>query len=182
MFEQKALLQEMGNLQKFAMKLTKNLSDAEDLAQATLLRALEKKHLFKEGTNLFSWTSKIMFNLFVSQYRHKTKFDSKYDPEPHIAQLSVPAAQEASTDLNTVRACMKSMTREHRQVLIMICVRGLRYEDVAQHLEIPVGTVRSRLSRARRQLQEMLESKENYSSMMNSRMPLTARPSAHAAA
>ncbi|HYD18070.1 MAG TPA: sigma factor, partial [Patescibacteria group bacterium] len=66
MFEQKALIGEMENLRRFALRLTRNASDAEDLVQSTLLRALEKQDYFETGTNLFSWTSKIMFNLFAS--------------------------------------------------------------------------------------------------------------------
>ena len=84
MFKQEELVHEMGNLRKFALRLTRNVHEAEDLVQSTLLRALEKKDYFQENTNLFSWTSKIMFNLFVTGYRRKKKFESQYDPEPHI--------------------------------------------------------------------------------------------------
>lgn len=174
MFQQKELVLEMDNLGKFALKLTRNLSDAEDLLQATLLRALEKRDYFQTGTNLFSWASKIMFNLFVSQYRHKTKFDSKYDPEPYIAQLSSPPSQEVSADLSTVRACMKQLSREHREVLVLVCVQGRKYEEVSGMLDIPVGTVRSRLSRARRQLQDMLEAKESRLDMQTQAAHLPA--------
>ena len=65
MFAQAALVTEMIPLNKFALRLTKNKNDAADLVQSTCLRALEKAHYFEEGTNLFSWTSKIMFNLFL---------------------------------------------------------------------------------------------------------------------
>lgn len=156
MFTQQALVKEMGNLKKFALRLTRNASEAEDLLQSTMLRALEKKDYFQEETNLFSWTSKIMFNLFVSQYRHKKKFDTQYDPEPYIAQVSVEPSQEASVDLATVRESMKLLSREHREMLVLVCIKGMRYEEVSEMLQIPVGTVRSRLSRARSQLQDLL--------------------------
>jgi RNA polymerase sigma-70 factor (ECF subfamily) len=158
MFEQSALLCEIGNLRKFALRLTKNAHDAEDLVQSTLLRALEKKEYFKDDTNLFSWTSKIMFNLFVSSYRQKKKFGTQYDPTPYIEQVAVGPSQEATTDLHTVSDSMKRLSPEHREILILICVNGLRYEDASEMLQIPVGTVRSRLSRARKQLQDMLAS------------------------
>ena len=64
MFTQDALMAETGKLQKFSMKLTRNKANADDLFQSTCLRALEKAHYFQDGTNLFSWTSKIMYNLF----------------------------------------------------------------------------------------------------------------------
>ena len=156
MFKQEALVNEMENLRKFALRLTRNSSDAEDLVQATLLRALEKKDYFQDGTNLFSWTSKIMFNLFASQYRHKKKFDTQYDPTPYIEQASIGPSQEVSTDLAKVRESMKQLSKEHREMLILVCIRGMRYEEVSEMLQIPVGTVRSRLSRARKQLQDLL--------------------------
>jgi RNA polymerase sigma-70 factor, ECF subfamily len=156
MFKQEALINEMENLRKFALRLTRNASDAEDLVQATLLRALEKKDYFQDGTNLFSWTSKIMFNLFASQYRHKKKFDTQYDPTPYIEQASIGPSQEVTTDLAKVRESMKQLSKEHREMLILVCIRGMRYEEVSEMLQIPVGTVRSRLSRARKQLQDLL--------------------------
>lgn len=156
MFQQEALIHEMDNLRKFALRLTRNQSDAEDLLQSTVLRALEKKEYFEDGTNLFSWTSKIMFNIFASQYRHKKKFETQYDPEPYIGQVSVNASQEAVTDLATVKQTMKLLSPEHREMLVLVCIRGMQYEEVSEMLQIPVGTVRSRLSRARKQLQDML--------------------------
>lgn len=163
MFKQEELVHEMGNLRKFALRLTRNVTEAEDLVQTTLLRAIEKKDYFQEGTNLFSWTSKIMFNLFVTGYRRKKKFESQYDPEPHIMNSPVDAPQEMSTDLILVRQAMKQLSKEHYEMLVLVCIKGMRYEEVAEHLEIPVGTVRSRLSRARRQLQDLLETSEHSS-------------------
>jgi RNA polymerase sigma-70 factor (ECF subfamily) len=156
MFHQSALVKETTNLRKFALRLTKNAHDAEDLVQSTLLRALEKQDYFQTDTNLFSWTSKIMFNLFVSGYRQKKKFGTQYDPAPYIDQLSAGPSQEASTDLVTVRESMKRLSPEHREILILVCVQGMQYEEASKLLQIPVGTVRSRLSRARKQLQDML--------------------------
>ena len=160
MFEQKALVSEMANLNRFALRLTRNTSDAEDLVQATMLRALEKSDYFEEGTNLFSWTSKIMFNIFASQYRRKKKFETQYDPMPYLEAASVAPQQEAVTDLAKVKETMKLLSKEHREMLTYVCIRGLRYEEVSEILQIPVGTVRSRLSRARKQLADLLESRE----------------------
>jgi RNA polymerase sigma-70 factor, ECF subfamily len=157
MFTQEALVGEIANLRRFALRLTRNANDAEDLVQGTLLRALEKKDYFETDTNLFSWASKIMFNLFASQYRRKKRFETQYDPVPYIEQVSVGPSQETSADLSRVRDSMKLLSKEHREMLILICIRGLRYEEVSEMLQIPVGTVRSRLSRARKQLQDLLE-------------------------
>lgn len=163
MFQQKALLNEMARLHKFALRLTKNAHNAEDLLQTTVLRALEKKEYFQEGTNLFSWTSKMMFNLFVSSYRQKSKFETQYDPEPHIAALSVEPTQEMHVDWLMVNDKMRLLTPEHRQILTLICVHDMRYDEASTMLGIPLGTVRSRLSRARQQLQILLEPSTTYS-------------------
>lgn len=157
MFQQAALVQEAPKLRKFALRLTRNTSDADDLLQATLLRALEKKELFQPGTDLFKWTSKMMFNLFVSEYRRKTKHETQYDPENFIDACSVEPSQEAIMDLKTVSAAMGKLSQEHREILILVCVKGMRYEEAATQLKVPVGTVRSRLSRARECLQKMMD-------------------------
>lgn len=174
MFQQKALLNEMARLHKFALRLTKNAHNAEDLLQNTVLRALEKKEYFQEGTNLFSWTSKMMFNLFVSSYRQKSKFETQYDPEPYIAALSVDATQEAHVDWLTVNDKMKKLSAEHREILTLICVHDMRYDEASTMLGIPLGTVRSRLSRARHQLQVMLEPSATYAAPTLSHMQMAA--------
>lgn len=157
MFRQSSLVQEMDGLRKFACRLTGDVSDAEDLLQATVLRALEKKHLFQPGTDLFKWMSRIMYNQFVSGYRRRTKFESKYDPQPYIDRLSILSPQEIQAELTEVGEAMALLSEEHRQILLMICIKGMKYKAVAKNLGIPVGTVRSRLSRAREQLQVQME-------------------------
>ena len=77
MFTQAELVIEMPKLRKFASKLTRNNSEADDLLQSTLLRALEKVTYFETGTDLFKWSSKIMYNIFVTDYRRKVKFESR---------------------------------------------------------------------------------------------------------
>ena len=152
MFAQAALVTEMIPLNKFALRLTKNKNDAADLVQSTCLRALEKAHYFEEGTNLFSWTSKIMFNLFVSNYRRKAKFETQYDPENAIASMTINASQDIHAELEDVNRAMMKLSPGHREVLTLICIKELRYEEAAKALDVPVGTVRSRLSRAREEL------------------------------
>lgn len=158
MFEQTAIVNEMDKLRRFALRLTRNASDAEDLLQSTILRALEKAHLFQPGTDLFKWTSKIMFNLFVSDYRRKTKFETQYDPESYLERESVAADQDMRVELLRVREAMALLSDVHREILVLVCIKGLQYQEVAEALQIPVGTVRSRLSRAREQLQALLDS------------------------
>ncbi len=157
MFKEQALVKEMDNLRKFAIRLTRNPVEADDLLQSTVLRALEKKDYFQDGTDLFKWTSKIMFNLFVTDYRRKVKFESQYDPEDIIGSQSVDADQDTQSEVKAVGRAMEKLSDEHRDVLVMVCIKGMQYQEVADMLNVPVGTVRSRLSRARAQLVEVME-------------------------
>ncbi|HIF25190.1 MAG TPA: sigma-70 family RNA polymerase sigma factor [Micavibrio sp.] len=156
MFNNAALIQETERLNKFAWRLTNNVHDAEDLVQSALLRAIEKKHMFKEGTNLYSWVSKIMFNMFVSKYRRKVKFESQYDPEPYLEKQSVKAQQDIEMEVQDVEKAMQTLSEDHKDILIMVCVENMQYAEVAEKLNIPVGTVRSRLSRARDSLEQAM--------------------------
>lgn len=157
MFNNQQLTVEMPKLEKFAMRLTRNKHDAQDLLQSTLLRAIEKKHLFQEDTNLFKWTSKMMYNLFVSGYRRRVKFETQYDPESYLEKQSTKPTQESEMELIRVNEAMKALSDEHREVLILVCVQGMQYKAVSESLGVPVGTVRSRLSRARNQLQALVD-------------------------
>ncbi len=157
MFTQPELVIEMPKLRKFAGKLTRNATEAEDLLQSTLLRALEKKNYYETGTNLFKWSSKIMYNIFVTEYRRKTKFETQYDPSFHIENRSVEADQHTKLEVKVLARAMEQMSAEHKEILVMVCVKGMQYQEVADILSIPVGTVRSRLSRARNQLIALME-------------------------
>ncbi|MGB0720361.1 MAG: sigma factor, partial [Bdellovibrionales bacterium] len=110
MFTNTALIEETDRLRKFAFRLTNNFADAEDLVQSAVLRAIEKKDLFQEGTNLYSWVSKIMFNLFVSKYRRKTKFESQYDPEPFLERQSIDADQDTKMEVQDVQFAMEELS------------------------------------------------------------------------
>jgi RNA polymerase sigma-70 factor (ECF subfamily) len=156
-FSHAELLSEMRNLKSFAHKLCRSRADAEDLLQATALRALEKKDQFQEGTNLFSWTSKIMFNLFATSYRRRTKYETQYDCEELLKNQSVAPKQEIELEMKQLSAAMNCLSDDHRTVLMMVCIQGMAYEDVSAALNIPVGTVRSRLSRAREYMKNLLE-------------------------
>lgn len=168
MFQHSELVENLDSLRKFAYRLTGNLNDAEDLVQSTVLRALEKKHLFTTGTDLLKWTSKVMFNLFVTDYRRKVKFETQYDPEGVIERQSIEAPQDQQFELSRIGEAMKELSPEHRKVLVLVCIKGLKYEEVARFLDIPVGTVRSRLARARESLQYVLENRSGKEQFVSS--------------
>ncbi len=162
MFSNQELVQEMDHLKKFAFKLTRNVHDAEDLLQNTLLRAMEKRHLYKDASKLFSWVSKIMYNLFVSGYRRKTKFETQYDPETYIEKQSVEPQQEEKVEMKNVAKAINKLPKKHKEILVMVCVRGMQYAEVSKKKKIPVGTVRSRLFRARENLKNIVNDNNNH--------------------
>lgn len=176
MFTNTMLLDHTNRLEKFAYKLTNNKAESEDLLQSTLLKAMEKKHLFQEGTNLYSWLSKIMFNMFVSAYRRKTKFETQYDPEPYIEKQKVKAAQNTQMEIYDVNRAMNNLSKDHRDILLMICVKGMAYAQVSEALGIPVGTVRSRLSRARNMIQEELKKPSKIVEPLKKKRPILRHP------
>lgn len=156
MFRNDELVDIMSGLHKFAWKLTSNKADADDLLQATILRAIEKKHLFREGSNLFSWCNKIMYNLFVSDYRRKVKFTSQYDPEPYIKKQKTVPRQENLITLKEVKEAMEELPEEQAEIIDLVCLQGRKYKTAARKLGVPVGTVRSRVFRARGELRDAL--------------------------
>jgi RNA polymerase sigma-70 factor, ECF subfamily len=156
MFTNNQLLIEMPKLKRFGHKLTRNNTQADDLLQSTLLRALEKKDYFQDGTNLFSWTSKIMYNMFVTDYRRKVRFDSLYDPEEKINSMKINADQDVKLEFKQVSDAMEKLSESHKEIIILVCVKGMQYQETSELLNIPVGTVRSRLSRARIELEKIL--------------------------
>jgi len=158
MFSHQELINELPGLKRFAHKLSNSDADAEDLVQTTVVKALSNKEKFKDGTDLFKWGSKIMYNTFVSGYRRKTKFETQYDPEPYIEKQSTAPKQRDVVRLREVEDAMQKLSDEHNEILVLVCVKGLKYKRVATLLDIPVGTVRSRLSRARQQLEEIMQS------------------------
>lgn len=156
MLKTQELLDKEDRLKRFALKLTKNEADADDLTQNTILRALEKKHLFKSGSNVFSWSSKIMYNLFISRIRKYSKLSKNVDPADHIDNLKVEATQDKVLELKKTRAAIQELKDDYKNVIVKVCIQGQQYEEVANDLDIPVGTVRSRLHRAREALKEKL--------------------------
>ena len=166
-FEREALPL-MERLYTAALHLTRNPRDAEDLLQDTYLRAYEKFDQFKEGTNLKAWLHRILFNRFVNLYRQKrTRGEgaSFQDVEPFVAgedkqQVNdYSGASEAAkvmqdpgflNALDTrLKKALEGLSDEYREILILNVLGEMPYKDIATLLEIPIGTVMSRLSRAK---------------------------------
>jgi RNA polymerase sigma-70 factor, ECF subfamily len=142
----------LDTLYRGALRLTRDPAQAEDLVQDTYVRALRYQHSYQEGTNMKAWLFAIMRNLFWDRFKGGRPDDTLKDPTavPESEVLDRIAADEV------VRA-VERLPELHREVVLLVDVEGFSYKDAAQVLGVPIGTVMSRLHRARQQLQKSLQ-------------------------
>lgn len=141
-------------LQRYALSLTRNAAEAENLVQECAVRALSKARLYQPGTNLRAWLFTILRNLHISEKRYTAKWPRAADPELALQNLSVPAAQPASSMLRSVTEAIATLPDPQRRILISVGIEGKTYEEVSDEFGIPIGTVKSRCSRARKALED----------------------------
>ena len=142
-------------LRRYALKLARNHPDADDLVQDCLLRALARGHQFEPGTNLAAWLMTILRNLFLTRYQ-RAKRVVEVELEPEIAEVFMEAPQLHSVELRDAEMAIRDLKPEQRQVIHKCGVEGVSYEDAASEMGVSVGTIRSRLSRARSQLRQQV--------------------------
>lgn len=147
----------MHDFRRYAALLTRNRSDADDLFQDSVCRAMLKLHLFQEGTNFPAWFTTIMKRVFLSGLEGSRARHKRWDPIDSV-QIPISGGQESAVELSCVASCWPRLTREHRLVLAEVGLYGASYEEAAAILGIPTGTVRSRLSRARQHLRQLVGS------------------------
>ncbi len=149
------LLAEIKNLRAFAISLSGSISLADDLVQEALLRAWSKSDRFQPGTSLRAWLFTILRNIYYSNYRKRSR--EVQDSDGACARrLTVPGDQESHLDLEDFRKALAKLPAEQREVLTLIGASGLSYEEAAAICEVEIGTIKSRLSRARSKLVELL--------------------------
>jgi RNA polymerase sigma-70 factor, ECF subfamily len=148
--------QQIPRLRRYARALTRNRERADDLVQDTLSRALVKEQFWQPGTNLRAWLFTIMHNQNVNNVRLAVRESRMVDME----QLSpIPATTDptASRQMFELERALAQLALEQRQVILLVGLEGMSYEDAAGILSVPVGTVRSRLSRGRNILRKLLD-------------------------
>jgi RNA polymerase sigma-70 factor (ECF subfamily) len=145
-------------LRRFAHGLSRDAADADDLAQATIERALRSKSQWQPGTRLDSWAYRIMRNLWIDTARARTRKNAREAPEEEGLGVGEDprAAMEAAFDLKRVMAAMERLPDEQREVVALILVEGFGYREVSEMLGLPMGTVSSRLVRGRTALLAMV--------------------------
>lgn len=152
------LLEAVPTLRAFAVSLSKNADRADDLVQETLVKAWDKQASFQPGTNLKAWLFTILRNEFYSQMR-KRKREVEDSDGSITARLSVHPGQEGSADLADFRKALALLPEDQREAIILIGASGFSYEEAAEICGCAVGTIKSRVSRARSRLQEILSIK-----------------------
>lgn len=143
-------------LRAFARSLTGNRDRADDLVQETVMRALANRDKFQEGTNLHAWLVTILRNQFYSEVRKRRREVEDADGL-HAGRLADIAAQPGHLELHDFLRAMRLLPNEQREALILIGASGFSYEEAAGICGVRVGTVKSRVSRARSRLEEIMQ-------------------------
>jgi RNA polymerase sigma-70 factor (ECF subfamily) len=152
------LTQCLGRLRRFAFALSRNADDADDLAQATVERALKARGQWAAGSRLDSWLYRIMRNLWIDTARSRTRKAGLELPAEAADKVGFDPrpGMEASLDLGTAMAAMNRLPDEQREVVALILVEGMGYRETADLLGLPIGTVSSRLVRGRTALLNLM--------------------------
>lgn len=148
---------EIPRLRRYARYLVRDIDRADDLVQDCLARAIAKIDSWTPGTNLRAWLFVILKNCHINEIRRGQRTRAISEPGADYDVVPTPASQEAHISLLEVRNAYLMLSDEHREVLLLVAIEGLQYEEAASILEIPVGTIRSRLSRARQALRDLLD-------------------------
>lgn len=159
-FEQK-LIDLQRNMENFALTLTANRDDAKDLLLETTLRALDNKEKYYENVNFKGWVFTIMHNIFVNNYRRMVRSQTVIDQTDNLYYINTPQdsgieTPEGAFAVGEINKAINSFTDEYK-VPFSMHVSGYKYEEIAQRLGLPIGTVKSRIFFARKRLQRILK-------------------------
>jgi RNA polymerase sigma-70 factor (ECF subfamily) len=147
---------EIPRLRRYARALTRDVTAADDLVQDCLMRALSKIHLWQEGTDLRAWLFTILHNQYVNHVRRAVREGTAIGLSDAEPMLTSPPNQGRGLELRDLDRAIAKLPEEQRAVLLLVGLEGMRYEAVAAVLHVPVGTVRSRLSRGREMLRQLM--------------------------
>ncbi|MBO5748715.1 MAG: RNA polymerase sigma factor [Muribaculaceae bacterium] len=155
------LLGLQGNLMSFAYQLTTNKEEAEDLLQDTTLKALTNEDKFADDTNLKGWIFTIMRNIFINNYRQTVRKATILDQTDDLYHLNISQESglitpDGSYSVKEITQAINSFNDEYR-VPFSMHIAGYKYSEIAQHLDLPLGTVKSRIFFARQRLQIILK-------------------------
>ncbi len=150
-------------LHSFAYNLTKNMEDAKDLFQETAFRAITNRDKFRDGTNFKAWLFTIMKNIFINNYRKKIKSNTILDTTDnqfYINSIMVSTGNQAESDMmmNELTGMVDELD-ESIQVPFVMHYQGFKYQEIADDLKLPLGTVKSRIFFARKELKDKINNR-----------------------
>ena len=146
---------EIPRLRRYAMFLARDPEKADDLVQECLVRAIDNIEKFQPGTNIRSWLMTILHNIFVNETKKRRPMLTQDGAIERATPIE--GGQEARHQMRDVQRAFEALSWQHRQIIWFICVEQMDYNEVARQLDVPVGTVRSRLCRAREHLKQLME-------------------------
>jgi RNA polymerase sigma-70 factor (ECF subfamily) len=164
-------MQYMGSLYSAALRMTRNPADAEDLVQETYLKAYRAFGTFKEGTNLKAWLYRILTNTYINSYRARRRRPEQTDLDEvedlylyrRLGGLEAANAGRSAEEQvlehfteGDVKAAVEALPEQFRMAVLLADVEGFSYKEIADILDVPIGTVMSRLHRGRKALQKTL--------------------------
>ena len=148
------IVEHIPRLRRYARALVGDRYSADDLVQDTLERACNKLHLWRPGSDMRAWLFSIMHNVFVNQVRSRRyEVDVRVEDLP---QMAVRATQGQNLELGDVDRALRTLPAEQREVVLLVSIEEFTYEQVSRALDIPIGTVMSRLSRGRERLRQVM--------------------------
>lgn len=150
------------HLRRYAGAIAYNREAADDLVQDSLLMALKKSHLYRPGTNLRAWLFTIMHNQHVSGIRRSVRAGFPVDPDEAATALATKPNQETGPIMSAVAAALRNLPDEQRIPIESVALDGKSYEEVAEASGLALGTVKSRISRGRRRLREVLDGETSH--------------------
>jgi RNA polymerase sigma factor (sigma-70 family) len=156
---ERELLTLLPRLRRFARSLARDAADADDLCQAALERALKARDQWQQGTRLDAWMYRIIRNSWIDEVRARTRRSQTFVAEEAGAAVGVDAHEdiERRAEMRDVDRAMAELPAEQREVIALVLIEGLAYREAAEILEIPMGTLTSRLTRGRQALARRLE-------------------------
>ena len=151
-----AVTAKIPSLRAFAWSLSRNASDADDLVQETLTKAWNHRDRFQPGTNLRAWLFTILRNSWYSSVSRRKREVADEDGK-HAARLTTEGSQEWSMAVHELREAMDELPPAHREAIVLVGAAGLSYEEAAQIAGCALGTIKSRVNRARNQLAQRMD-------------------------
>lgn len=144
------------NLQKYARSFCSDSAHADDLVQDTLIRAMEKCHLYQDGTNLKAWLYRMMHNIFCNKFKRAKRYQ-EVDAEKVLPTIADQGNQEDRIRLMKTQVAFNMLDPVFREALYLVAVEGMSYQEAAEVMDVKVGTVKSRVSRARSEILQKMK-------------------------